>query len=132
DDKWVAYPVSVSTKERERLTKEKKPVHNALEARNLTTGAIVDVPDVSESSFSPNGRFLAMSRYPAEGKKTREVLVQDLATGARLSFSTVGESAWADAGALLALTIDTDGGVGNCVELYDSSTGVIRALESWA
>src|SRR5438270_300091 len=69
DDKWVAYPITVSAKERERLTKEKKPVHNSLEARNLATGQVVDVPDVSESSFSPNGRFLAISRYPAEGKK---------------------------------------------------------------
>ena len=37
DDKWVAYSITVSPKERERLTKEKKPVHNSFEARNLAT-----------------------------------------------------------------------------------------------
>src|SRR5947208_2639605 len=28
DDKWVVYTVGVSPKDRDRLTKEKKPIHN--------------------------------------------------------------------------------------------------------
>ncbi|HEV8215723.1 MAG TPA: hypothetical protein VGP95_07815, partial [Gemmatimonadaceae bacterium] len=39
DNRWVAYSIGVSPKERERLTKDKKPVHNSFEARNLATGA---------------------------------------------------------------------------------------------
>src|ERR1051325_8949498 len=85
---------------------------------------------MSAATFSPDGRFVSMTRYAAEGKKTSEVLVHDLANGTRLSFSNVGEQAWAESGALLALTIDTDGGVGNGVQLYDARTGVVRALES--
>ena len=132
DDKWVAYAIGVSPKERERLTKEKKPIHNAFEARNLATGATIAVSEISTFSFSPDGRFISMSRYAAEGKKTSEVLVQDLANNVRLSFSNVGEQAWADAGSLLALTIDTEGGVGNGVQLYDARSGVMRVLESSA
>jgi dipeptidyl aminopeptidase/acylaminoacyl peptidase len=130
DGKWVVYTVTVSPKERERLTKEKKPIRNSVELRNLVTGKTIAVSDVSAWSVSPDGRFVALTRYAAEGKKTSEVLVHDLAGGTRLSFSNVGEQAWADAGALLALTIDTDGGVGNGVQLYDAATGTVRALQS--
>src|SRR4051794_39301174 len=41
DDKWVAYAIGVSPKERERLTKEKKPIHNGFEARELATGKTI-------------------------------------------------------------------------------------------
>jgi dipeptidyl aminopeptidase/acylaminoacyl peptidase len=130
DGKWVIYTVGVSPRDRERLTKEKKPVRNAVELRNLVTGQTTPIADITSWSISPDGRFVALTRYPAEGKRTSEVLVQDLAAGTRLSFSNVGEQAWADAGSLLALTIDTDGGVGNGVQLYDAGAGTVRALES--
>src|SRR6185369_9943728 len=111
-------------------TKDKKPVHNSFEARNLVTGTTISVSDVSAFAFSPDGRFISMTRYPAEGKKTSEVLLQDLANNVRLTFANVSDQAWADAGALLALTIDTDGGAGNAVQLYDGRTGQMRVLES--
>ena len=130
DGKWVVYTVGVSPKERERLTKEKKPIRNSVEIRNLTTGQTIPVAEITAWTISPDGRFVAMTRYSAEGKRTSEVLVHDLANGTRLSFSNVGEQAWADAGSTLALTIDTEGGVGNGVQLYDAVTGTVRALES--
>lgn len=132
DDKWVAYAIGISPKEREKLTKDKKPVHNSLEVRNLGTGKTIDVKDISAFSFSPDGRFISMTRYAAEGKRTSEVLVEDLVNGTRLSLANVGDHAWADAGSLLALTIDTDAGAGNAVQLYDAKTGVMRVLESSA
>jgi dipeptidyl aminopeptidase/acylaminoacyl peptidase len=130
DGKWVVYTVGVSPKERDRLTKEKKPVRNSVEMRNLASGQVVAVNEISTWSISPDGRFVALTRYAADGKRTTEVLVHDLANGTRLSFSNVGEQSWADAGALLALTIDTDGGVGNGVQLYDATAGTVKALES--
>jgi len=130
DGQWIAYAIGMSPKERERLTKEKKPVKNSLEFRNLSTGQTVAVADINTFAFSPDARFISMARYAPEGKKTTEVLVQNLATGARLSFSNVGEQAWSEIGALLALTIDTDGGLGNAVQLYDAGTGTLRVLES--
>jgi dipeptidyl aminopeptidase/acylaminoacyl peptidase len=130
DGKWVAYAIGVSPKERERLTKERKPVRNSFEARNLATGKTITVGDISAFAFSPDGRYISMTRYAAEGKRTSEVLLQDLANNVRLTFANVGEQAWADAGAVFALTIDTEGGVGNAVQLYDASTGQMRVLES--
>jgi dipeptidyl aminopeptidase/acylaminoacyl peptidase len=130
DGKWVIYTVGVSPKDRERLTKEKKPVRNSVEMRNLQSGQVIPISEISSWSVSPDGRFVALTRYAGEGKRTTEILVHDLASGTRLSFSNVGEHSWADAGALLALTIDTDGGVGNGVQLYDAVAGTVKALES--
>lgn len=130
DGRWVAYAIGVSPKERERLTKDKKPIRNNFEARNLSTGKVVAVNEVNAFSFSPDGRFISMTRYAAEGKRVSDVLVEDLVHGTRMPFANVGEAAWADAGSRLALSIETDGGVGNAVQLYDAGTGVIRVLES--
>ena len=130
DGKWVAYAIGVSPRERERLAAARKPVHNSLEVRSLATNKVVALNDISAFSFSPDGRFIAMTRYPAEGRKVSDVLVQDLAAGTRMPFANVSEQAWADAGARLALAIETDGSEGNAVQLYDANTGTIRVLES--
>ena len=72
-------------KERERLTQEKKPIRNEFEAEESRDGEPRRVNEISAFSFSPDGRFIALTRYAAEGKKTSEVLLQDLTTSARLS-----------------------------------------------
>ena len=91
DDRWVVYTVGVSPKERDRLAKERKPVRNAVEMRNLASGQVIPVSEISSWSISPDGRFVAMTRYAAEGRRTTDVLVHDLANGTRISFSNVGE-----------------------------------------
>ncbi len=130
DSRWFAYLVGVAPKERERLTKEKKPVHNAFAVRNLATGEVISIPDVSAFSFNASGGFLSVTKYPAEGKKVNDVLVLDLAKGTRLAFSNVTEHAWSDARPLMAFTVQADGGAGNGVQLFDGATGSVRVLES--
>ncbi len=130
DNKWAAYSIGVSPKERDRLTKEKKLIRNSLEVRNLATGQTIAVSDILSAAFSTDGRFIAMTRYAAEGKRTSEVLVQDLANSTRLSIANVTEQAWSDGGSKLALTIETEDGSGNAVQLYDPSNGSLRVLES--
>ncbi|MEO7999614.1 MAG: hypothetical protein ABI852_19335, partial [Gemmatimonadaceae bacterium] len=130
DSRWVAYMVGVSPKERDRLIKEKKPIHNSFVARNLASGDTITAADISAFTFSADGRFISMTRYPAEGKRVQDVLVQDLAKGTRLVFSNVGEQAWSDARPLFAFTVVADGGNGNGVQLYDANTGAVRVLES--
>jgi dipeptidyl aminopeptidase/acylaminoacyl peptidase len=132
DSRWIAYAIGVSPAERDRLVKDKKPpAHNALGMRDLTTGATEVVRDVSAFRFSGDGRFLAMRRYPAaEGKRAADLIVQDLARGTKLTFGNVAEFAWSDGKALLAFTVETEGGAGNGVQLYDASTGAVRVLDS--
>jgi dienelactone hydrolase len=60
------------------------------------------------------------------------VTVRTLATGADMTFSNVGETAWKDSGSLLAMTISAAERAGNGVHLYDASTGILRVLDSTA
>lgn len=130
DSRWAGYLVGLGPKERERLLKEKKPVRNSFAARDLRTGELVTLADVSAFSFSPDARFVALQRYPAEGKRSFEVVVHDLRTGARYLFGNVGEYAWSDVRSLLALTVTPEGGMGSSVQLFDGAIGAARVLES--
>jgi len=65
DSRWLAYAIGVSPAERDRLTKDRKPIRNALGVRNLATGATEVVKEVSQFRFSGDGKFIAMRRYPA-------------------------------------------------------------------
>lgn len=130
NSRWLIYTIGVPREMRERLERERKPVRNSVGMRELTTGRIDSVAEVSSFRVSPDGRFVALRRYPAEGKRVADVIVQDLASGARMTFGNVSDFAWADTGALLALTIDTEGGTGNAVQLFDASTSVVRVLDS--
>lgn len=132
DSRWLAYLVGVSPKERDRLQKEKKPVRTSFAARNLATGETIVIPEASAFSFSSSGRFISVTKYAAEGKRTNDVLVLDLAKGTRLFFSNVSEQAWSDAKPLLAFAVTVDGGAGNGVQLYDGMAGSVRVLESSA
>jgi len=130
DGRWVAYLVGVAPKERDRLIKEKKPVRTSLAARNLRTGDTISVPDVASFAFSGDAQFLSMTAYPAEGKKTSDVYVQNLAARTRLVFDNVSESLWATKRPLLALAITVDGGAGNAVEILDAANGSVRSLDA--
>lgn len=128
DSKWFAYMVGVSARQREQLTKDRKPIHNTFVARNLATGDTIAIPGISAFAFAPGGGFVSVTRYAEQGKRVNDVLVLDLAKGARLSFANVAEQAWNDSKPLLALAITVEGG--NGVQLYDGATGSVRVLES--
>jgi len=130
DSRWAGYLVGVSPKERDRLQKDRKPVRTSFAARNLSTGEAIALADVSAFAFSPDARFVALQRYPAEGKRTYELVVQDLSNGARYLFGNVGEHAWAEVRSLLALTVIPEGGTGSSVQLFDGSTGTARAIQT--
>jgi dipeptidyl aminopeptidase/acylaminoacyl peptidase len=129
---WVAMSIGVSPAERERLTKDKKPIRNGVQLRNLATGQVIAEPEITATSFSADGRYATLTRYAAEGRRTNDVLVYDLTRGTRLTFVNVGEFAWADAGALLAVVTADNGPTGNAVQLYDARANTLRVLESAA
>ncbi len=130
DSRWFAYLIGVPPKERDRLLKDKKPVHTSFAVRNLATGETIALPEVSAFAFNPSGGFLSVTHYPAEGKKVSEVLVFDLGKGTRLSFGNVMEQAWSDARPLLALSIASEGGAGNAVQVYDGGSGAVHVLDA--
>src|ERR1043166_2253223 len=130
DSRWFAYLIGVPPKERDKLLKDKKPVHTSFALRNLATGETIALPEVSAFAFNPSGGFLSVTRYPAEGKKVSDVLVFDLGKGTRLSFGNVAELAGSDARPLLALSIASEGGAGNAVQVYDGGSGAVHVLDA--
>jgi dipeptidyl aminopeptidase/acylaminoacyl peptidase len=130
DSRWIAYAIGVSPATRDRLEREKKPVHNALGFRELGGSKVDSVSDVSSFRFSPDGRYLALRRYPAEGKRIADLIVVDLAAGARTTLGSVSDFSWAERRPLLAITLETEGGAGNAIQVLDAATNAIRVLES--
>ena len=58
------------------------------------------------------------------------ITIRNLATGADMTFGNVGEAAWQDTGATLAMTISAAERAGNGIQIYNAATGVLRVLES--
>jgi dipeptidyl aminopeptidase/acylaminoacyl peptidase len=130
NSRWAASLIGIAPKERDKLTKDKKPIHNSFAVRELATGATITIADATSFAFSSNGTFVAVTKYAVEAKKVSDVIVLDLAHGTRTSLSNVGESSWSDTRPLLAFSVTMDGGAGNSVNVYDGASNVTRVLES--
>jgi dipeptidyl aminopeptidase/acylaminoacyl peptidase len=146
DSRWVAYSIGYSEAQEEKLNKEKKPVQKKLGLMNLSNGEQIVVEDVESFSFSPNGAYIAMRRYPPQKKEVPEadaeesdggpgttLVVRQLNNGRDTAFGNVSEYAWQDRprrGRLLALAISADEKTGNGVQLFDPETGTLRVLDS--
>jgi dipeptidyl aminopeptidase/acylaminoacyl peptidase len=133
DSRWLAWLIGVSPGEREKLQKEKKPIRTSLGLLDLSTGSLTTVEKISSFDFSPDGRFLAMRGYPGAADSARraaDLLIRDLAGGTTSTFGNVTGHAWADTGALLGFTVDTETRAGNGVQLLDLAAGRLRTLHS--
>jgi len=130
NSKWAASLIGIAPKEREKLTKDKKPVHNSFAARNLATGATISIPDATAFAFSPDGNFIAVTKYAAEGKHVSDVIVLDLVRDTRTSLSNVSETAWNESRPMLAFAVTMDGGAGNSVSVFDANANVTHVLDA--
>jgi dipeptidyl aminopeptidase/acylaminoacyl peptidase len=154
DSRWVAYAIGYSEAQQDKLRKDKKPVQNKLGLTNLGTGEQSEVEGIESFAFSPSGTFLAMRRYPPEkaqgGSPAGDpaaapaedenpagaaVIVRNLANGRDIVLGTATEYVWQDLrlkGHLLALSIASPDKTGNGIQLFDTSTGTLRVLDSSA
>ncbi|MGE0441571.1 MAG: prolyl oligopeptidase family serine peptidase [Gemmatimonadales bacterium] len=132
DSRWAGYLIGVSPAERDRAQENRRPVRTSFGLLDLATGQTLVIERIASFRFSGDGRFVALRAYPPEGKTTEAVdlVIRDLATGAMTSFGNVTEFAWSDRGASLAMTVETEAGTGNGVQLYVAAAGRHRVLES--
>jgi dipeptidyl aminopeptidase/acylaminoacyl peptidase len=146
DSRWLAYLIGFSEEQEAKLRKDKKPLHKTLGLIELANGKTTTVAGIESFSFSPKGTHLAMRRYapesrdgaaapsPSTASETTNpgttLIVRELSTGRDMTFGSVSEVAWQDEGSLLAMAIAVDGGVGNGIQLLDTATGTVRALDS--
>ncbi len=132
DDNWLAYAIRAPRKA--SSAGSAKPSRNKLGLRSLVDGKTTVIEDVASFSFAESGQYLAMRRYPVEGKKSRgvDLVVRDLATAVDTTCGNVSQYAWSEDGQLLAMVIDAEGRAGNGVRVWNPATGVLRTLDSAA
>ncbi|MBI4659550.1 MAG: prolyl oligopeptidase family serine peptidase [Verrucomicrobia bacterium] len=132
DSKWLAFAIGVAPKEREKLEKDKKPIHNKLGLHSLVNGKTEEFEHVQSFDFSDDGRFLVRRTYAAEGRKSKgtDIVVRELETGVDTGFGNISEYRWNDKVSLLALVVDAENQAGNGVQLFNPASGVLRALDS--
>jgi dipeptidyl aminopeptidase/acylaminoacyl peptidase len=149
DSRWVAYSISLSESQQDKLRKDKKPIHNKLGLLDLSNGQTTVVDGIESFAFNASGSHLAMRHYPPEKKDAAPgdgsaaqdgdeppqgatLIVRQLATLRDTTFGNVAEFAWQDKGRLLAITISAEDKTGNGVQLFDPETSALRVLDSSA
>lgn len=130
DSRWLAYSIGVAPSERERLAEAKSPIRSKAAVLDLTRGTTTMLGEAAAFTFSPDGAYLAVHGYTPEERRGSDLIVRDLARGTNVNFGNVSSFEWASDGALLAVTLDTESGAGNAVQLYDARTGTLRVLDS--
>jgi dienelactone hydrolase len=130
DSRWLAYSIGVAPSERERLAEAEEPIRNTAAILDLRDGVTMPMGEIASFEFSPDGAFIALRGYAPEDQRGSDLIVRDLERGTNISFGNVSAFAWADDGALLAITLDTESGSGNAVQLYDAPSGALRVLDS--
>ncbi|OEK04497.1 alpha/beta hydrolase family protein [Roseivirga misakiensis] len=131
NSKWLGYFENPSAEARE---KSKTPLRSTFRLMNLTGSDSLEVKDVSGFSFTDDGKFLAMKRYPTKGKKSKgsDLVIRNLETGQEFNFGNVAGYDWKDESSWVAMTIDADGQAGNGVQLFDPLSGTLNVLDSKA
>lgn len=131
---WLAYTISVTPAEREKLEKDKTPVRTSSGLVDLSNGARTTMAQSASHRFSADGRHLAVRLVPADAARrdAADMLVRDLGTGSTQTFGNVSTYAWSDRGAMLAMALETDGNAGNGVQLLNATSGQVRTLASSA
>ncbi|MBP8275106.1 MAG: hypothetical protein KAY59_11780, partial [Acidobacteria bacterium] len=127
DGRWLKYAIGQSQEAEDQLRRDRRPVRDGLGLLQLDTFTEARFTDVESASFSADGAFLAMERYPtraaarggarrvAADSDTPRVFVRALtgAAPAELAFDNVQSFEWQpDQGHALAMLMggDANGG----------------------
>jgi dipeptidyl aminopeptidase/acylaminoacyl peptidase len=134
DSKWVAYLISPTDKEIEKLRKSNKKVFKTAELRNLATGDSTRFERASSMSFSEDGKFLVISLEKTEDDKSKhkgqDLILVDLDNMSTMNFGNVSEYAFNKNSTQLAYTVDASEMVGNGLYVYDLQNKTLRNLDS--
>lgn len=133
DGRWVAYNVSPTVAEIEKLEADRKPVVRRAELMNLETGEKVGWDNVASFEFSKSSTHLAVKKNRPEPRPKHEgadLIVRDLAGGRDELVGSVSWHAFNKPGTLLAYAIDAADMDGNGVHVVDLRTGVRQVLDN--
>ena len=100
------------------------------ELMNLQSGDRTELGEASAVAFGPAGASLAVLSYPNEDDSGSDLRIVSLADRGTTTFGSVSAMAWHDTESLLAMTLATDDGRGNGLQVYATPTGAVRGLHS--
>ncbi len=132
NDRWLAWSVGVSPDERERMEKEKEPVHDGVGLLDLQTGEERTFDEITQFAFSADGAFLVLHGYaPSEPEnKGADLRILNLESGGFTPFGNVSEFAWSEMGSILAMALSTGADAGNGIQMYAPATGTLHSLDN--
>lgn len=132
DNKWFAFRIGLSEKERNKLQKQKKPVRYSLGLMNLATARTDTFENIQSFSFTESGSHLLMKKYKAEEVKTKgtDLIVRRLSSQSNQLYGNVADYALNDAGTHLAMLLDASDKLGNGVHLLDLNNNSLTVLDS--
>lgn len=130
DGRWLAYRIEPSDAEQERLRAADEPVRNRAGLRDLASGEEEIFDDVRSFEFDDSGSYLLLRGYAPEDSDAADLIVRNLSSGASVNFGNIAEYAWQDDAPRLAMTVSTENGAGNGIQLYDAAAGTLTVLDS--
>ncbi|HSJ30476.1 MAG TPA: prolyl oligopeptidase family serine peptidase, partial [Longimicrobiales bacterium] len=133
DGRWVAYSVSPTIAEIDKLQKDKKPVPRRAELMDLETGAKTGWDDVASFEFAEGSSHLAVKKSrpdPEPKHQGADLILRELSTGVDELIGSVSWHAFNKPGTLLAYTIDADDMDGNGLYAIDLRTRARVPLDS--
>jgi len=133
DSRWVAYTITTTFDDAEKLRKDRKPVPEQVGLLNLTTGDRLTWDNVDSFEFSTGSTFLTVKMDGADTDAEfdgTDLILRNLSGGFDELIGNVDEFSFNKPGTHLAHTIDAAGRNGNGLYLYDLGVGVRRVLDS--
>jgi len=130
DSRWLAYSIGYSEAERDRMREREEPLRNKMGLLALQSGEEETFDAVASFVFDDSGAYLLLRGYAAEGRDAADLIVRSLETGTSINFGNVTEYAWQDDAPRLAMTVTTESGAGNGIQLYDATAGTLMVLDS--
>lgn len=139
DGRWLIYSIGHSQQDEARLNRNRQPVRDALGLVQLSTLAETRFADVESASFSADGAYLAMERYPSapataargaggrrgNGAESTRLFIRSLSgqtAGTEVSFDNVRSFEWQpEGGHAMAMLMGGDSQAGARVQLVDPS-----------
>lgn len=134
DSKWAAYLINVDQQTRQRLARERKPIHQKAELLNLETGDKVTIDRYNRMEFTNNSQYWAVHRKKPDTDNSRhrgsDLIVRHINTGSVMNIGNVAEFSFNKRGDMLAYIIDADGKSGNGAYVMNLGTGAVATLDS--
>ncbi len=130
NSRWLAYRIGYSEAEQERRRERDEPLRNKMGLLELQSDDEEVLDAVASFAFDDSGAYLLLRGYPAEGSDVADLIVRNLDSGASINFGNVTEYAWQDNAPRLAMTVATESGGGNGIQLYDAAAGTLMVLDS--